>query len=1130
MFKSAVPSVAPSASASASSHDTHSLPPAFKGPVQRFLAVSLPTVTLTPELIDVLDAVDIILPSRIQVTIRWWNEDTASSLSIYPKLNSPLAPSIEAHQAHLRQIQLDSERALQEQQQQQQQLQHPNEIPISSADDNEALPSSSAQTPPRSKAAKFLRRPWTSEKTRILNVFRIGKNKKSKDTKATASTSMDVSISLDTHNHNDNTAPDLSSSNDNKQQQQEQDAPSASIVGHTPLLSADTKPLPTLPDAAFPITVAYPVRCSLDQLYRYFVEMTSLALEIQVSPNLTLLASVPNLADLFRNIHGTFSGVFPFTTVLQNDHPQLINHKIFNRKTVLGMVVFQAWCQDTSDISDTSEESETGSNVSIRHDYNNGIPFKQPQSIHPLSPNTAGDPSTFQQPQSKVENSSYHGQYHQNNGTNGRQPPVVPRPHGALGHPPSLRFDDEPAIRRHRRSPSSIPSSAGPSRASYEGRQEPDTVGMANVRRSDPSRHFPNIKLPVLDQEPYHSTRYLRSTRNSIRRQSQDESLYRHRHRRSDDANAVHRGHASRSRPRSGATAAAIGRLDSVLARGEDLLQGIKTSLALDPEEVRTRSAKHIRSSIMIDDQDDNRFRPYHESLPYWPSKSRFRLELSIPTAYLTSYGLLKGSKLKQRQPERPRPQQSQARATAAPASGLVVMTEKSTRSPHHMRHHAQEFQGGHQEYWESTVSDRGREGPLATSVSESPTRGTRRTGKPVLLEKMARKSDMARLRLAQEESAAHPHYQSFQTSSSHRRQEEEEEEEERILQEEQRRKKEGSPMNHPRKSRSYPLGATATTSESRQSWRQHRRRLSSNDRLQIRMNPRPSDLLNNMPDLFPSKSMSGLVRPEYQSSATGSSISDSYSTGHSYSLSTGSEDHRQSGGIMGGRQSRLQRRRRIPSVEEEDEEMVRLDRQRRHKERSQDRRKESRQKRKKNKGLGQDSRRRKSQGGQSVHVQHFDFKANCQLLLTPEVMAACMLENISVEIWKLNPKRQTMIELGSAKLPLHKVLSRILQKTASETPYSSDNRMHGAEGLHDTYFRGGAAAAGSRAWQQQQYHRGREERTGSRRMGSFKDGWRLEPSLYDIRSRQGTVIGQLDAEVWILPRSRSDSMVSAAA
>ncbi|KAG0059531.1 hypothetical protein BGZ89_000327 [Linnemannia elongata] len=224
---------------------------------------------------------------------------------------------------------------------------------------------------------------------------------------------------------------------------------------------------------------------------------------------------------------------------------------------------------------------------------------------------------------------------------------------------------------------------------------------------------------------------------------------------------------------------------------------------------------------------------------------------------------------------------------------------------------------------------------------------------------------------------------------------------------------------------------------------------------------------------------MSGLVRPEYHSSVTGSSFSgaeDSYSTGQSYSVSTEDEDMR-FGSAMGGRQSRLQRRRKVPSVEEEE-----------------------------------------------------DFDEECQLMLTPEVMAACMLENISVEVWKLNPKRQTMIELGSAKLPLHKVLSRILQKTAAASASgagshgpSHGNLRGGPGGPQDSYY-GSGSAARMREWQQQQ--RGGEARAA----GTFKEGWRLEPSLYDIRSRQGTVIGQLDADVWILPRSRSDSMVSAAA
>ncbi|KAF9321512.1 hypothetical protein BGZ91_004515 [Linnemannia elongata] len=170
------------------------------------------------------------------------------------------------------------------------------------------------------------------------------------------------------------------------------------------------------------------------------------------------------------------------------------------------------------------------------------------------------------------------------------------------------------------------------SRGNGNGRQQ-DMTGAAGVGLIDSSfRQYPNIKLPIPDLGPPYDASYRRHARNGVQRPSQDDSLYRHR--RSEDTNTTaHHSQGSRSRPRSGATAAAIGRLDSVLARGEDLLKGMKTSLALDPEEVRTRSARHLRSSVLKDDhQDDGRFRPYHESLPYWPSKSRFKLELTTIT------------------------------------------------------------------------------------------------------------------------------------------------------------------------------------------------------------------------------------------------------------------------------------------------------------------------------------------------------------------------------------------------------------------------------------------------------------------------------------------------------------------
>ncbi|KAG0376292.1 hypothetical protein BGX24_007973 [Mortierella sp. AD032] len=1188
MFKSAVPSVAPSASASASSHDTHSLPPAFKGPVQRFFALSIPTVTLTPEFVDILDSVDVIIPSRIQVTIRWWNEDTSSSLSVHPRLNSPFPPSVEEHQSLLRQQQLEQEEQQQEQQQQQlhnervaqAQQQQQQQRSLSAIASNSAQPSSTTQTQPRSMAAKFLRRPWTAGGARIMNVLRIGHNRKSKGNKASSpKTPLDDSQQDDALRLKDERRQDIL----------------APILTLNPPLHADGKPLPTLPDAAFPVTVAYPVRCSLDQLYRYFLEMTSLTLEIQITPNLVLLASVPNLADLFRNIHGTFSGVFTFTKVLQNDNPQLVHHKIFTRKTVLGMVVFQAWCQDTSDIGDTSEGSESASNASIHLDHNirndqptthqhpphhtHGsvrhhrqpshhhfghpsehsstsyrhhpppthqqqqqshrfrpslvIPPIQQQSVHPLSPHAVDDPRLLQHQHQKAALPSHHGHHQRGGSIIDGQAPAGSRHHDSHGHQTTLRFDDEPSTYLHHRFPSHPqPHPIGPSRMPHEdqhhsgksgGRQQ-DVTGAAGVGSMDSLRQYPNIKPPVHDANTRRDATYRKPVRNSQRR-SQDDSLYQHR--RSEDTNTTTRhSHSSRSRPRAGATAAAIGRLDTVLARGEDLLKGMKTSLALDPEEVRTRSARHLRPSVLKDEA--SRFRPYHESLPYWPSKSRFSLELSIPTAYLTSHGLLKGSRpkktpslplpgqqLKHRQPHRSQQHQQQATTPST-----VATTAERVRSPRHMRQPSRDSRGGRrQEYWASTMGGRSREVSLGGEDLDSTPRSSRSSGKPIELEKVARKSDLARLQLAQEESAAQAHYQSFQSTSSNRQQLEDQQDKEQ-----RRRGREGSSSSHPRKSKSYPPSTFATKgSESSRLWKQHRRRLSSNDRLQIRMNPRPGDLLNDTPDLFPSRSMSGLVRPEYYSSVAGSSFSGAEdSSGQSYSRSTEDEDSRFGGGAMGGRQSRLQRRRRVPSVEEEDEERERHPQRRERDERTQDNLKDSRRRRRKHheEGHGHGQGQGKPQGWRGVHAQHFNFKAQCQLMLTPEVMAACMLENISVEVWKLNPKRQTMIELGTAKLPLHKVLSRILQKTASGGAHSSGSKMREGGAPQDAYH-DSSRTAGMRSWQQQR---------GDRTAGSLKEGWRLEPSMYDIRSRQGTVIGQLDADVWIHPRSRSDSMVSAAA
>ncbi|KAG0257534.1 hypothetical protein BG011_003893, partial [Mortierella polycephala] len=321
-------------------------------------------------------------------------------------------------------------------------------------------------------------------------------------------------------------------------------------------------------------------------------------------------------------------------------------------------------------------------------------------------------------------------------------------------------------------------------------------------------------------------------------------------------------------------------------------------------------------------------------------------------------------------------------------------------------------------------------------------------------------------------------------------------------------------------------------------------RRLSSNDRLQIRMNPKAGDILKYLPGLFPHKSMSALVKPEYHSDlskngsdgfSSGSGISgssDGIGTGHSSSFATDDDDLIKYGvsfggdGPLGGRQSRLQKRPlRSHYRHHPDQQQQPAKRHRSRQHRDQHRREESN-------TAQSNSRRNKDDRKKlgAVHAQHFNFKANCQLLLTPEVMAACMIDNISIEVWKLNKKRQTMIELGSAKLPLHKVLSRIMHKTtntvgpiASTTPFPPSSRFQ-----PEWYSSGvghGAAGSGVRA----SAGVGRGGYMDSAGSG-HKQGWRLEPSMYDIRSRQGTIIGQLDADLWIHPRSRSDSMVSAAA
>ncbi|KAF9356657.1 hypothetical protein BGX26_004930 [Mortierella sp. AD094] len=1239
MSKSGAQSVSASASASASSYDPHSLPPNVKGLVQRYLAVSIPTITLTPEFIDVLDKSSILIPSKIKVTMRWWKEDTASSLSVFPKLNSPLPEAIEKRQNLLRLKQQQEKHQHQHQHQQQDrsldrqgsapQHSHTHGPAIPSLSSSNAQPSASAQAHHRSAAASFLRRPWSG--ARLLSVFRKGK--KSKEHKAVIP---------------DTAAQDVSTSTMiNPTDAKIIDALNPTHVGAgVDSAEADIKPLPSLPESAFPITVAYPIRCSLDQLHRYFLEMTSLNLEIQITPDLSIITTVPNIIDLFRNINTPFSGVYPFSTVLQNGDPRLRSEKLFKKRVVLGMVVFQAWSQDTSDVGDDSDESDSVStrsalampeeNDATRHPHHshrrqNSLhdqyirsafrpeqhtpPPQFPHSsqrVHPAhgpphlqgggqnphnlvkSVNPAQLPvhqphqhqSHSHQPHlQQRQHHHQHHQHHQQQQQGGVAPPrtqfpreqghvVQGRPTDRDGYTPriSMHYSEDVPSGDHRTF-LSRPYGAGvaddttfrneglhsrqdihrPSRerlshsSKYHARQSDSGPSGRPVRNQ--SRYL-NVRIPAPEVGPS-AERPLQYDRYNYNRPTADEYFHDDPRRRSEETNPLNQ--SARSRPRASATAAAIGRLDSVLARGEDLLHGMRTSLALDPEEVRVMSARNIRSSVMQDDIDDDRYLPYHEVLPYWPSKSRFSLEMSIPTAYLTSRGLLKGSHsrkhtsrstLRSRQERPPTSQRMDWERTEdsrIPHRQSPIPATEASEQQHQQQHHQHHIRRASSHYQASSQS-RTRQpatGPTLVTAAESAPRLLRRSGRPIQFEKISPRSDLERLRLAQEESIR-PRYQSFQTDAStsasanpaasrerfqspnqtqqqqpQQQQQQQQQPQQQQQQQQQQRGPYGQqsaywsaqnqtrdqrPPSQPRKSKSYPQ-SSSSIEESRAN-RMNRRRLSSHDRLQIRMNPKAGDLLNYIPGLFPSRSMSALIVPEYHSSLEGSSVSASNSS----SVSTEDDEdipRYDFAGDMGGRQSRLQKRPHRPYRQHypEPPQAKRHQSQRFQQQRT------------------QDQSGRRSARGSRVHPQRFNFKASCQLQLTPEVMAACLVENISVEVWKLNSKRQTMIELGSAKLPLHKVLSRIMQKTATTAP-STTFGSRARQGEEMRFQRG--QYMGPRSG-------GEGRHTKSSREG-FKEGWRLEPSVYEIRSRQGTVVGQLDADVWIHPRSRSDSMISAAA
>ncbi|KAG0265820.1 hypothetical protein BG011_003971, partial [Mortierella polycephala] len=861
MSKSGAPSATASASASASSHDPHSLPPNVKGLVQRYLAVSLPTITLTPELIDVLDRADILIPPRIQATMRWWKEDSACSLSVYPRLNSPLPEPIAKRQMRLRQLHEERKRLPERHQQESQQESHPrswipNQDPVdpSLLKSQQAQPSSSTQalaltqsqaqtqtqTQPRSGASAFLKKRWSG--ARLLSAFRKGKGKQKSTTQ-------------------ENTDPPAAqpggNANDDDHDASDTDRHAAAAVA---------KPLPSLPDAAYPITVAYPVRCSLEQLHRYFLEMTSLTLEIQITPELSALASVPNLTDLFQNIHGTFSGVFPFTTVMQNDNVKLRSETLFRKRVLLGMVVFQAWSQDTSDVGDSSEDSEsdlTGSVVADHpidrpthpslpshlphhhplpplHHHHHTSQTQQHNQHHPrpilpsvqppVLPPHPQHPQHFQSPLRPHHSHSQplafdrmlpHKPLYPHDPTTImnptlRMPPQQHRPHLSpsphqsirrqeheprsdgrhpFSHQPSLRFEGETFHRGHHRTSSRPQNGAVHSRGpmvNHEQASRKESSPTLNGRRSHPAKYhayessmdahhepvrtsgrYPHTRLPMPDMGPPGATGHQHNRQNTAR-VPVDMAVSGERRRRSQDTNGTHPSQSSRSRPRAGATAAAIGRLESVLTRGEDLLYGMRTSFALDPEEVHMRSARNLRSPRFNGDTiGEDRFLPYHENLPYWPSKSRFSLELSIPTAYLTSKGLLKGAKQRKYATMPPLGYRREASLPAATTTAAPGRTQEGTE---HSRPWRRE-QDYRQPPLLSAFDPMGRPSRLQqpqqsqvqqdNNLAPPAPRLLRRSGKSIQFGRQSpRSADLERLRMAQEQSV-HPHYQSFLAAGS---------------------------------------------------------------------------------------------------------------------------------------------------------------------------------------------------------------------------------------------------------------------------------------------------------------------------------------------------------------------------
>ncbi|KAG0227079.1 hypothetical protein BGW42_003168 [Actinomortierella wolfii] len=860
-------SVAPSATASAStsSAEPYSLPPNFKGLIQQYLAISIPTITFTTELVDLLDQAQVRLHStRVKVVIRWWKQERASALAVYPKLNNApdlihrnvlqlpntqepsyvssyhaLDASSSAAQPTLPPV-LSSSSSKHPQHHQNQQQQRQGRIrgqlkrllgtknkqhrhrtqqsPLDSTSKDTAAASShqrhqQQQQQQRQEIQKgkgnLFKRIFSSKGPSTPRSRSAAAAPEQEERDGVAVSPSDPVRSASTNNNNNN-----NNNNHNN----------SSTYNNPTSTARDSKPLPDLPESALPLTVAYPLRSSLELFHQYVHNMSALMLEIHICPDLVALATVPDMSELFSNLNGTFSGVFPFVAAVPSRiaHHASMAERMLGKRAILGMVVFQAWFQDTSDVADTSEDAEStsaGSPLSERLEslddrlsspptHSIHKPHPQPHLVPHMPPLHASHPHPHPRPpfpQVQQHENQFRPQqhHHQRQPSQGeglhqaQQNHPIYHPHHLRQHAtnytshhpyaqeqpqtfqqPVLYPDQQQQQQRqqqhqyasssyqkypHPHQPhhaypaqnpthqSQIPPLQPAYRNAHQGPEPPppssQNTMLPQQRLLPPGTRPGRIQIPVPQVEsspmnagtntaPLSSSSKDAPLRHGRQRSTMDDyaRLAAYEPRMSVETNRT--TPSSRSRPRSDATATAIGRLGTLLMRGEQLMQGIKTSFDLDPEEVRVREdsaqqrlrgrASHGEiqsrtpiastprqsrpvsfppdSSSWIASNNNNNKDP----VPYWPNHSRFTLEVSVCTAYLTSRSLLKRSKSSRLSlpskstacvPPKPLPSSTAVATTTtvttkksgAPFGKSPLPLPPSSQPPHHHHHHQQE-------------------------------------------------------------------------------------------------------------------------------------------------------------------------------------------------------------------------------------------------------------------------------------------------------------------------------------------------------------------------------------------------------------------------------------------------------